>query len=208
MISVHLFSFPASCYNATMEKMKKLKKFEKSKRTFSWMSPKLEVRSVPKYGKGAKGVFAKKDIKKDELLAVFGGYVMTIREEEKLNFPMNDYSLQISEDFVLGPNKIEDISDVDFFNHSCDPNAGFNGQIFLVAMRNIKKEEEITFDYAMVLCKAKNAKTYKFKCLCGKDNCRKTLSEDDWEIPELQERYDGYFQYYLQGKIDKLKNDE
>ena len=185
--------------------MEKVKKSEKSKRTFSWMSPKLEVCLVSKYGKGAKGVFAKKDIKKDELLAVFGGYVMTIREEENLAKVASDNSIQISDDFVLGVKKKSELEDASFFNHSCDPNAGFNGQVFLVAMRNIKKEEEITFDYAMVLCKAKSAKTYKFKCLCGKDNCRKTLSEDDWEIPELQEKYDGYFQYYLQGKIDKLK---
>jgi len=40
------------------------KNTRKKKRTFSWMNPKLEVRDTKKYGKG---VFTKKDIKKDEI---------------------------------------------------------------------------------------------------------------------------------------------
>jgi hypothetical protein len=49
--------------------------------TFSWMSPKLEVRDTGKYGKG---LFTRNNIRKNELLCVFGGYVMTRREEELL----------------------------------------------------------------------------------------------------------------------------
>lgn len=181
-------------------KTEKYKKIPKSKRTFSWMNPKLEVRGTKKYGKG---VFAKEDIRKDELLAVFGGYVMTIQEEEKLPSFMNDYGLQISRDFVLGIKKKAEVSDAEYFNHSCDPNAGFHGQIFLVAMRDVEKGEEITFDYAMVLCSSRGAKYYKFKCFCERTNCRKYLTEADWKNPELQKKYKGYFQYFLQDKINE-----
>jgi len=159
----------------------------------------LEVKTIPNFGKG---VFAKQNIDKNELLVIFGGYVMTLEEEQKLPLEIRDYAHQIAPDFVLGINKLEDIQPVDFINHSCNPNAGFNGQIFLVAMRDIKKGEQITFDYAMVL----SIKGYHFKCLCGSANCRGNVTCDDWENPKLQEKYKGYFQPYLEERMAKLNS--
>jgi uncharacterized protein len=169
---------------------------------FSWISPKVTVKNTRKYGKG---IFSAKEIKKDELIAIFGGYIISIRDEEKLPKNMNDYGLQINEEFVLGIKKESEISKADFFNHSCCPNAGFKGQIFLVAMKNILEGDEVTFDYAMTLHKAKNGRPYRFECLCGLDVCRKYVSENDWENPKLQKKYDGYFQLYLQEIINKNK---
>ena len=190
---------------------------------FSWMNPKLEVRKTKKYGKeilpkfvGGKkiyekrgffgeGVFVRKDVKKGETLIVMGGYILTIKDENKLKGIVADKPIEISEDFSIGPRKPSDMALMPqhYVNHSCDPNAGINGQIFLVAMKNIKEGEEITFDYAMALCKSRGTKTYKIKCLCGSKNCRGYVTEDDWKIPELQKKYDGYFQYFLQEKINK-----
>jgi len=178
------------------------KKNNKKKELLSWMSKKLEVKETIGYGKG---VFAKEEIGKDEMLAVFGGYVLDVSVEEKLPGNLSDYSLQISENLVIGPAYKNEISDSEAFNHSCSPNAGFKGQIFLVAIRNIKRGEQIAFDYAMVLSKAKNAKFYKMKCLCGSKNCRGHITDNDWKNPELQKKYNGYFQWYLQEKINKSK---
>lgn len=166
------------------------------------MNPKLEVKNTKKYGKG---VFAKKNIKKDDALAIFGGYVFNASEEEKLPGNLSDYSLQISENLVIGPVNKDEINDSEAFNHNCDPNAGFKGQIFLVAMREIKKGEQITFDYAMVLSKAKNAELYKMKCLCGSKECRGYITDNDWKNKKIQKKYKGYFQWYLQEKINKYK---
>jgi hypothetical protein len=177
----------------------------KDQRPFSYINPKLEVRDAGKYGKG---VFAKENVKRDSTLAVFGGHVFDISEEEKLTGNLNDYSLQISEYLVIGPVHEKEVSDSDFFNHSCDPNAGFKGQIFLVAMHNIKKGEQVTFDYAMALSKARNASFYKIKCFCGANNCRGYVTENDWKKPELQKKYDGYFQWYLQDKIKGYENNK
>lgn len=168
---------------------------------FSWMNPKLEVQKTGKFGEG---VFAVKNIKKNEMLAIFGGYIITALDELKLPEDMNDYGVQIDDDFIIGPTKFSEVGDTDFFNHSCDPNAGFGGQIFLIAMRDIKKGEEITFDYAMVLHKSKNRKLYKLKCLCGSEKCRKIVSDNDWMNPEIQKKYAGFFQYYIQEKINLL----
>ena len=180
-----------------------MKKTIKKSRPFSWMNPKLEVRDTEKYGNG---VYAKEIIKKNDILAIFGGYVFNASEEEKLPGNLSDYSVQISENLVIGPAYQDEIRDSEGFNHSCDPNAGFRGQIFLVAMRDIKKGEQVSFDYAMVLSKAKNAKVYKIKCLCGSKKCRGYITDNDWKKLELQKKYRGYFQWYLQEKINNLRN--
>jgi len=99
------------------------------------MHTNLEVRKTV-FGKG---VFTKKDIKIGTILVIFGGYVFTFEEESTFPPSMNDFAHQISPEFVLGIRKKSEIQPVDQLNHSCDPNAGFKGQIFLVAMRNIKK---------------------------------------------------------------------
>lgn len=159
---------------------------------FSWLNTKLEVHETATCGKG---VFAKSAIACGERLVFLGGVVMRATEE------CGDYGVQVAEDLVLVSPDAEDAGN--FFNHSCDPNAGFKGQIVLVAMRPIQPGEEITFDYAMCLHPAPGVPRYEMQCQCSKPNCRKVITEDDWQIPDLQRRYDGYFQWYLQEKIRK-----
>ena len=188
----------SSRLSSNYDKIKNMvtKNTRKKKKMFSWMNPKLEVRDTKKYDKG---VFAKKNLKKDEILAIFGGYIMTLGEENKLPLKIRDSAHQISENIVIGVNRNTDKQNVDFFNHSCEPNAGFNGQIFLVAMEDIKPNKQVTFDYAMTL----GGKTpYKLKCFCESKNCRKIVTNNDWKNFRLQSKYNGYFQYYLQEKIN------
>ncbi len=171
------------------------------KKTFSWINPNLKVATA---GKKGKGVYASKRIKKDELLAIFGGYIMSLKEESKLPQEIGDLAHQIHENFVIGICSKSQIQPVDFFNHSCDANAGFNGQIFLVAMRDIQAGEEVFFDYAMVLHKSKGVASYRMKCLCGSINCRGVITDLDWKNKALQKKYKGYFQYYIEKKINSL----
>lgn len=98
------------------------------------MNPKLEVRETGKHGKG---LFTRDAILRDELLSVFGGYVITRQEEELLPADFNDTGIQISEDLVLTTKDRADLEAADYINHSCLPNAGFKGQIFMVAMKSI-----------------------------------------------------------------------
>lgn len=169
---------------------------------FFWLHPNLEVQKTKSYGSGT---FAIKNIKKGERLLVLSGYIMLLSEEEALPEAISDNGLQITEDLSLCVAKKSELGGINFFNHSCEPNAGIKGQIFLVAMKDIKKGEEVTFDYAMTLCRSKNAKPYRLACLCGHENCRKTITDDDWKKKDLQKKYDGYFQYFIQEKIDNLK---
>lgn len=177
-------------------------------RLFSWMNPKLEVHATSKYGGAGKGIFATTRIQKGETLFVMGGYILTIADENDLKGIVADKPIEISEHFSIGPLKSSDLARMPQHrvNHSCDPNAGFDGHIFMVAVRGIKAHEEVLYDYGMVMHSNEASSNYfSLKCLCGSNKCRGTITEDDWKLPELQTRYDGYFQHYLQKKIDKLK---
>ena len=167
---------------------------------FHWLNPKLKPQKANERGFG---LFAKQDIAKDELLIVFGGYVLPLKEEEKLPGKLSDNGVQISEDLSLCVVKLEEYAGHNFLNHSCEPNAGFRGQIFIKAIKKIKEGDEVAIDYAMVLYHSKNAPPYHLECKCGKKKCRGIITDNDWKKPELQTKYDGYFQYFIQEKINK-----
>ena len=170
------------------------------------MNPKLAVRESRRYGKG---VFAAKGpLRKHEILFVFGGHILTAADENQLCGSMVDKPIELSEHFSIGPRRPADLRRMPqhYVNHSCAPNAGFYGQIFLVAMQRIKCGEEITYDYGMVMHSNEDKKIgFAMRCGCRTKCCRGLITEDDWRLPELQKRYDGYFQWYLQEKISRLK---
>jgi SET domain-containing protein len=170
------------------------------------MNPSIEVKDTEKYGKG---IFATKNIKKDEVLIVMGGYIFDIEDENHLNDFNCDKPIEISEDFSLCPIEPSDMDLMPqhYVNHSCNPNTGFKGSQFMVAMRDIQSGEEVLYDYAMIIASnPKSTEYFKMDCLCGAPNCRKVIDEEGWKNPKLQERYAGYFQWYIEEKIKKLKN--
>jgi len=84
------------------------------------------------------------------------------------------------------------------FNHSCDPNCGIKVNVFgghdFVAMRKIKLNEELTFDYAM-----RNYRIEHFpgQCRCGENVCRGSIT--GWkDLPQhRKEQYFGFVAPYL-----------
>lgn len=160
----------------------------------SRLSDKVEIRENALNGKG---IFAKEDIKKNEIVFIKGGHILK-RDEMFSSGVINSY-FPISDDYVLGAfNKEEEDAIKLYINHSCDPNCGLHGQITFIAMKDIKKDEELTVDYAFI-----DNEEYSFPCTCGSINCRKTVSGYDWKIKELQEKYYDYFAEYLKDKINK-----
>ena len=88
-----------------------------------------------------------------------------------------------------------------YSNHSCDPNLVVRGEISFVAMRDIHPSEELTHDWAMT-----DDDDYSVECNCGAPNCRTILTGKDWQRPDLQRCYAGYFSTYLTRKIALLDN--
>ncbi len=154
-----------------------------------------------------KGLFAKELIKKSEIIAIPGGYI--VGEKEILSNPKNlpkkrykvlkEYLFKIAPSFYLAHFSKKTLKDDDYLNHSCRPNVGVKGNLF-VAMRNILKDEELTFDYAMT----DNDPGIYFKCRCQEKNCRKFITGEDWKNLELQKKYKGYFAWHIQEEINKL----
>lgn len=165
----------------------------------SYMNPKCQ--SGPFDEKGGCGVFAREPIKKGELISLWGGRIVT---EHELDPNMRNFTqriLQVDEGLYLETPEL--LEPTDCFNHSCEPNIGFTGQIGLIAMRNIQAGEELNFDYAMC-----DGTPYdEFDCYCGSEHCRTRVSGDDWKDPELWERYDGYFSPYLVRRVEALKQE-
>lgn len=172
------------------------------RRAFSWVSQKAIVRHTGKYGMG---VYAKKPIKKGEIVAVAGGYIMTLKEIKKLPIELEYLTFQVEEQLYMGVKKKSEIEDNYRFNHSCEPTLGQRNQLSLVAMRNIEKEEELTFDYAMTLCRIRGAPKFTMKCECRRKQCRGIISDEDWKLPQIQKRYGKYFQPFILEKIRNLK---
>jgi len=163
--------------------------------SFSYCSPKLELRPCPE--KGGFGLYAVEPIKAGDLLAMWGGQVVTGELLEYLPVERQTHGIQIQEDLYMVP--VTHGEPADYFNHSCNPNCGMDSPISLVAMRDILVGEEACFDYAM----SDSSNYDEFDCHCESQNCRKTITGRDWQRPELQERYFGFFSPYLQQRIGK-----
>lgn len=63
-------------------------------------------------------------------------------------------------------------------NHSCNPNVGFDAHDNFVAMKNIKKGEELTWDYGF----DESNHAFRMKCACGAKKCRKVVTGNDWKL--------------------------
>lgn len=161
----------------------------------SWLSPDVEVR--PAGDKGI-GLFATSRFTRGDIISGFGGHVLDLATFEQLPVEQQTHSLQISESlFMVCP---ADGEPADFFNHSCSPNLGILGNVLLVAMSDVEAGAELTFDYAMC-----DADSYdEFECRCLADNCRGKVTGNDWMIPDVQQRYRGYFSTYLERRIADL----
>ena len=166
------------------------------KLSYSYTTPKAEIRPCPE--KGGFGLFAREPIEKDGLICVWGGVIATAEELADMPAETRTHGLQVEENIYMVP--VEEGDPADYVNHSCEPNAGLNGQICLVAMRDIMPDEEICFDYAM----SDSSDYDEFECHCGSPSCRGCITGNDWKIQELQKRYEGYFIPYLQNRIRKL----
>ena len=167
----------------------------------SWISPKTEKNKPSKIH--GQGFFATQPIKKDEVIAIKAGHIINRQTLESNREIIKDSEMEIADGIYLAPMTDEEMpNSMIYFNHSCEPSVGFGGNILLVAMRDIVAGEELTTDYAMHFTDP----DYKLECSCGRSTCRNTISGNDWKIPELQNKYVGYFSWYIDRKIKAEEN--
>lgn len=161
----------------------------------SWITPKAY--KGPSRIAGT-GLIAREPISKNELVVVKAGRIMNkqiLDDNEKI---VSGAEAQIYDDLFIAPlTKTEFDASMARMNHSCEPNVGFGGNILVVAIRDIKAGEELTLDYAMM----RSDEGYTLECNCRSKSCRKRVTGNDWMLPDLQKKYSGYFQWYIEQKI-------
>jgi SET domain-containing protein len=157
----------------------------------------------PKAAKGTSfvhgvGLFAREPIRRHEVVAIKGGHIMTSAEWTRLE-PLVGQAAEvyIATGLVIAPRtRAEYEGSMMHLNHSCEPNVGVEGQIVFIALRDVAAKEELLLDYAMM-----DDHDERMTCSCQAAACRGVVSGKDWELPELQRRYKGYFSSYLERRI-------
>ena len=117
------------------------------------------------------GLSASVNIKKGQKIIQYKGKKVSLAKVETDSKYDNEKEI-----YLFNLNKRYDL-DGDFkfntarlINHSCNPNCEvleYNKQLWIFAMRDIKKNEELTYDYGFSF-----DKDYKqYVCKCGAKNC-------------------------------------
>ena len=134
---------------------------------------------VVKRARIGRGVFASKDIKKDEFVLAFIGKKYHYNRRPFIESEhIRNHAVQIGPDsWIESPR-----SPARFINHSCNPSCGIHGLRRLFALRDIKKGEELTWDYS-----TSEDADWHWKCRCHSKNCRKIIGP--WsELPSATKK--------------------
>ncbi len=142
-------------------------------------------------GKG-KGLFANKDIKKGhKILSVNLSKKKTYSEEEIFH----NERLQSNHCDYFGRGRyVISFHPYSYMNHSCNPNILVKHKSIakssFVAIRDIKKGVELTYDYGVNAMDQFDKNDWTLDCKCGSENCRNKIPSDFFKQPlEIQKKY-------------------
>ena len=131
----------------------------------------MKLYKIKKSNIDNKGLYAAKNIKSGKIIINYKGKLITKKETDTNPKYDNDKAI-----YLFNLNNRYDL-DGDFeynkarlINHSCDPNCEVDGKglkLWIFALRDIKKGEELSYDYGFAY-----DKDYKqLLCKCGAKNC-------------------------------------
>src|SRR3989344_8931122 len=166
----------------------------------TWVSPKLTSGKSKIHGSG---FFAIQRMEVGEKVMEFGGEPVLREQVFSGNYRSRSIWIIDEEHFLALPNSDKGESLDENINHSCDANTWLVDEVTLVAKRDIAPGEEITLDQGTWNFEDNAYTDNKEPCSCGTKTCRKILTENDWEIPSIQEKYKGHFHPIVEGLISK-----
>lgn len=129
------------------------------------------------------GVFARRTIDAGERIVEYTGERITADESavraDKSGGPVNHTFF-----FSLADGNVIDGggsggNDARYINHACEPNCEAyeeDGQVFIYALQEIEKGEELNYNYALIYEERHTAAVKKlFECRCGAPSCTGTM---------------------------------
>ncbi|MFP4118576.1 MAG: SET domain-containing protein [Candidatus Woesearchaeota archaeon] len=138
--------------------------------------------AVKDSGIAGKGAFAIRDIPKGTSIIQYKGKLLSKEISEKRGQKHRDdgelWIFTLNETYDIDASKQG--NEARFINHSCNPNCEAviydEEEIWLEAIRDIKKGEELTFNYGF------DEPDEVFPCLCGEENCRGWIVKEDYKF--------------------------
>lgn len=131
-----------------------------------------------------KGVFAKRKIPRGTRIVEYLGErvpISTLLVEMDAGKRTHTYIFALSHTMTIDGSVGG--SDARFINHSCEPNCEayvFDDRVYIYAMRDITRGEELTFDYQLGPAIRRSGRRSKevldaYACQCGSPKCRGTM---------------------------------
>ncbi len=126
-----------------------------------------------------RGLFATRNISKGETILHFTGSIITQDDVDQRSDKDAANALQIEEDLYM------DLKEPGVLvNHSCNPNAGIKEDKFLIAIKDISIDEEITWDYSTSV-----DTEWTMPCHCQEKDCRTMVEDFESLSSEIQQKY-------------------
>ncbi len=154
----------------------------------SIINKKTYVSNSPNKGRG---LFASKDIRKNELIGFLRGNIIRFEPRNMKDSLVGEHWLYIKKHTWLDVKSQEK-----YINHSCVPNAGIVGSVSVRAMRDIKRDEEIKIDYSTL----EEDENWSMNCHCGEKKCRKIIRSIQFLPKRMYNSYGNFIPTYLRNK--------
>ncbi len=131
------------------------------------------------------GVFAARAIPVGTKIIEYGGKTISAKEADRRHptnpdDPFHTFFFSLSSGKVIDGN--DEGNEARWINHACAPNCesseGKGGKrVYIMAKRDIKRGEELNYDYGLAIEGEKLTKKVKaqYLCRCGAETCRGTM---------------------------------
>jgi SET domain-containing protein len=141
----------------------------------------IEVRRSGIHGNG---MFATQAIPAGQILIEYQGRIINWKEALRRHphdpaQPNHTFYFSLEDGRVIDGN--DNGNDARWINHACAPNCiadedEDNSRVWIKALRDIKKGEELFYDYGLVIDEPYTKKLKSdYQCLCGAKKCRGTM---------------------------------
>ena len=162
-----------------------------------WLHPDVEVGPSLVAGRG---LFTTVDLPSGTVVSRMGGTLVDTATLRTMIETSEEYvdTVVVDDDrhLVLTPGNRNH-----FGNHACDPNLGWVDTYALATREDVAAGSELLTDYAMSTVD----ETWFLRCHCASYRCRQMVEGGDWRIPQLQQRYDGWWAPYVQRLVDAAR---